>query len=125
MILDQLDVYTKIKNSFENFNKKPVKTVGGVDSRLLQLDKWWSQYQENHSKILPLKDDSNKNHEYFNLASCSINEVENLYIDLRGDFLQMKNELTSSVFQRQTSNNSNNTVVISETRLPPVSLPTF
>ena len=134
-VLRQTNLYDKFKKIFSNFEKNSNITIGSIQAKLLQLDNYFSDYKKNDIEIKNYKADANKDHPYFSLDEYSLDAVEDLYYNLMGQFLELKDEISrnASLNSSQLNDNSHDsnatsnsrTVVISNRRLPPIPIPNF
>lgn len=128
LILEQARLLPIVKNAYENYVSRPTEvTVGGIEARIIQLDKNWAKYKANYTRIQSFKTEQNSNHEYFTNAKFSIETMEDNYFDSYGKFLERKNIIHR---ESNTARGPEDPRVITITgnndrRLPPLPIPKF
>ena len=67
----QMWLQAKIANSFQNFKSKGKEkmTKGYAESRLAGIERYYTTFQDNHEKIMHLKE-LDKKHTYFTSKLC-------------------------------------------------------
>ena len=132
----QVDLLKQINNSYANFKKKGAARMTRVtaQARLTGLEDCYSQYKNNHNRILSIKDVP-LDHAYF-VANLS-EQILDTYYDRKGEFLEFiedqkrleraRAELdqTASATGPGDHNVTLNSVPIETQSLPKMNLPKF
>ncbi|CAH2085176.1 unnamed protein product [Euphydryas editha] len=117
----QYDIYNNISKAQINLKKssKTRLTEAFVESRLENLEKQWTAFDSNHSKIVTLVISERKIQEYF--KEDLYEKTEELYLDYKAELKGILKKL------RVIDGKAENSSVVREpsVKLPKISIPTF
>ena len=95
LILNQTSLFDRLQGYYTYFinTYKTDVSIGILEARMVYLEWLWKKYQINHDQIFNVMTEKLKTHEYVTNEKFSIINVEELYFNELGKFMEYKRKL--------------------------------